>query len=91
MSKTLKRLAYLNGGLVGGTYFFYAKKYPELGNDPYKVTEAIKRGLRCYSTGALMLSDYYFAKETTSEIHTRAATRLFNCFAANAGSYIKLG
>jgi|JI9StandDraft_2_1071091.scaffolds.fasta_scaffold721317_1 hypothetical protein len=91
MSRALKRLGYLNGGLFVGSYGFYSYTYPELKHNPKKVLEVMGRTFRCYSTGAFMLSDYLGAKEINSEVHRKAAQRLFDCFAANSGPYIKLG
>lgn len=73
MSKTLRRLAYLNGGLFAGTYVFYSATYPELNHNPSRVLEVMRRTFRCYHTGAFMLSDYLLAKEINSEIHRKAA------------------
>lgn len=39
----------------------------------------------------MMLSDYLLCKEITSDVHRTASKRLYECFATNAGAYIKLG
>jgi len=38
-----------------------------------------------------MAKDYLSAKEISSETHTRASMRMYECFRINGGPYIKLG
>jgi len=52
----------------------------------------MKRGFRVVLTGLMMLNDYKKAgKNITSETHYTAATRMYECFCANGGPYIKMG
>jgi aarF domain-containing kinase len=77
--------------VVGGAGFtFYS--YPELRRDPAQLWHAMTRGLAMITTGSLMAKDYKQAGENiTSEVHYKAANRMFKTFCANGGPYIKLG
>lgn len=56
-----------------------------------QLISAMRRGLRCLTTGSLMAYDYLSVKEITPETHYKAANRMFEMFCANGGPYIKLG
>ena len=56
------------------------------------MARAMRRGLRCVTTGTLMASDYIKAADNiTSETHYKAANRMLQMFCDNGGPYIKLG
>jgi hypothetical protein len=87
-----KKFVKVNAAIVFGGAAFTILSYPELRKEPYQLINAMRRGLRCGTTCALMASDYIRAGENiTSQTHYTAATRMFNCFCQNGGPYIKLG
>ena len=87
----LKRFAQANVGLFVLGTGFVAYQYPELREEPKQLVSAMRRGMRCVTTGTMMAYDYMSCKEITSETHTKAAERMFKMFCANGGPYIKLG
>jgi hypothetical protein len=87
----LSKFAKLNGAILVGGTTFTAYQYPELRREPAQLVRAMVRGLRCLKTVTFMGYDYLSAKEITGEVHRKAAIRMYNCFAKNAGPYIKLG
>ena len=90
--KALKRFTQINVGIVVGGGAFTAYSYPELRKEPTQLFNAMRRGLRCLTTGFMMASDYIKAGDKiTSATHYKAAERMFNCFCDNGGPYIKLG
>ena len=58
----LKRISKRTFKGVGGVLLFgvgfTAYHYPELRKDPMQMARAMRRGLRCVTTGTLMASDY---------------------------------
>ena len=86
-----KRFAQLNAGLLVGGAAFTAYHYPQFAKDPAQLVLAGVRGMRSGTTVALMTYDYMTCGQVTSEVHYRAANRLYKCFCKNGGSYIKMG
>ncbi len=87
-----KKLAKVSAATAVGGSLFTFYHYPELRSDPVQLLDAFKRGIRCITTCTLMASDYVMAGDNiTSQTHYKAAGRMYKCFCANGGPYIKLG
>ena len=92
MNKFVVKSAKFTGtGLTLGA-LFTAYHYPQLREEPAQLILAMRRGMRCVTTGASMAGDYLKAGDAiSSDTHSQAADRLFKMFCANGGPYIKLG
>lgn len=87
----LSKMVKFNGAVIVGGTAFTAYQYPELRKNPGQLFHAMVRGARCGAAGCMMATDYLLAKEITSEVHTKASQRMYECFKINGGPYIKLG
>ena len=88
----IKRFLQLNATIALGGTAFTSYQYPELRGSPVQLVNAAFRGLRTATACTLMAVDYKQAgNNITSETHYRAAGRLYKCFCANGGPYIKMG
>ena len=55
------------------------------------MVSAMRRGMRCSSTGVMMAMDYIRDPDCSHKTHERASQRLYDCFYINGGPYIKMG
>ncbi len=88
----MKTFAKVNGALALGGAGLTFYNYPELRENPRQMLHAMVRGFRCGKTCFLMATEYPRAgNNITTETHSTAAARMFECFCANGGPYIKIG
>ena len=65
--------------------------YPELRLNKLQLLSAMRRGMRCSSTGFMIAIDYLRDPSCSKKTHERASKRLYDCFTINGGPYIKMG
>jgi predicted unusual protein kinase regulating ubiquinone biosynthesis (AarF/ABC1/UbiB family) len=91
----LKKLAIVSLGTMvlgqGALFGVAMYEYPELRKNKRQLLGAVRRGMRCSTTGAMMAWDYYSDPDYSHATHERASQRLYDCFTKNGGPYIKMG
>ena len=71
---------------IGSCYYMF----PDIREHPQELFLASMRSWRCLYYSA-KIAKLYYSNEINDEMHYKAARLLFECFAKNAGTYIKLG
>ena len=59
----LSKIFKINGLLLIGGTTLTVYNYPELWKEPWQLVNAMIRGMRCVSTGSLMLYDYLSVRQ----------------------------